>query len=75
VLDFFVVFIALLVYAIINYFFESSLQTSVPIIALLMFAVAFPTGVIGLLYERANLLVIYNTRLCIIMLWSIAWTL
>ncbi|XGW10560.1 hypothetical protein V3C99_012229 [Haemonchus contortus] len=73
VFDLFAVLITFAVYAIAHYYYGPSLQTSVPAAALFLFAVAFPTGTIGLLYERANLLVIYNTRISIIVIWSITW--
>ncbi|WKX93789.1 hypothetical protein Q1695_011229 [Nippostrongylus brasiliensis] len=73
VFDFFAVFLTLLVYAVVRYFNLSHLNTTLPTTALVLFAVSFPTGVVGLLYERANLLAMYNARLWIIVIWSLCW--
>ncbi|ETN81488.1 hypothetical protein NECAME_02168 [Necator americanus] len=73
VFDFFGVGIALVAYGALNYFQETSLYTTLPFVVLLFFAAALPLGVVGLLYQRPNLLVVYNTRLSIVVLWSLAW--
>ncbi|KAL6734637.1 hypothetical protein Aduo_005155 [Ancylostoma duodenale] len=73
VFDFFAVLITLIAYGVLNYFIGPSIYTALPMIALLLSATALPFGVIGLLYQRANFLVIYNTRLSFFVLWSIAW--
>ncbi|KJH41192.1 hypothetical protein DICVIV_12831 [Dictyocaulus viviparus] len=73
VFDFFAVFITLLVYGAINYSQDTSIHTLLPLFTLILSAIAFPTGAIGLLYEKTNLLVIYNTRISLIVLWSFSW--
>ncbi|EYC28170.1 hypothetical protein Y032_0008g369 [Ancylostoma ceylanicum] len=73
VFDFFAFLLTLISYSVLNYFVGSSIYTTLPIVALLLFAAALPFGVVGLLYQRANFLIIYNTRLSLFVLWSIAW--
>ncbi|CAJ0606408.1 unnamed protein product [Cylicocyclus nassatus] len=73
VFDFFAILITLIAYAVVNYISGSSLFTVLPLIPLLSSAAVLPLGVIGLLYQHANLLVIYNTRLSLFVIWCIVW--
>ncbi|KHJ99639.1 hypothetical protein OESDEN_00356 [Oesophagostomum dentatum] len=73
IFDFFAIFITLIVYTVLSYFQGASMYITLPLLALFIFVVPLPFGVIGLLYQRENFLVAYNTRSSVVVLWSIVW--